>query len=68
MTAIWQRNNVGGMPLYEYRCTACDERFARAESIAAHDRRSAGPTCPKCNSSAVERVISPFFAKTVRKS
>ena len=56
------------MPLYEYRCTACNARFSRAESIAAHDRRAGQPSCPKCRSTAVERVISPFFAKTVRKS
>jgi len=54
------------MPLYEYRCTACHEQFARTESITEHgDRR---PRCPKCESRAVEPVFSPFFAKTVRKS
>lgn len=54
------------MPLYEYHCTACDERFARTESIAKHARTK--PPCPKCGSRAVEPVFSPFFAKTVRKS
>lgn len=56
------------MPLYEYRCTACNARFARTEPIAAHSGRRSRPACPKCRSAAVERVISPFFAKTVRKS
>jgi len=60
------------MPIYEYRCTKCDERFARHEAIGEHGRqrppRPPRPTCPKCGSRAVEPVISPFFAKTVRKS
>jgi putative FmdB family regulatory protein len=55
------------MPLYEYRCTACDALFSRAESMAEHAVHSA-PACPKCDSPAVEPVFSDFFAKTVRKS
>lgn len=54
------------MPIYEYRCTTCGERFSQHEGIDEH-----GPTpppCPKCQSRAVEQVLSPFFAKTVRKS
>lgn len=54
------------MPLYEYRCTACNEQFARTESITEHGGQL--PRCPKCKSPAVEPVFSPFFAKTVRKS
>ncbi|MGH7521541.1 MAG: FmdB family zinc ribbon protein [Gemmatimonadales bacterium] len=55
------------MPLYEYRCMACDARFSRTESMAEHSARP-GPACPKCDSRAVEPVFSDFFAKTVRKS
>jgi putative FmdB family regulatory protein len=55
------------MPLYEYRCTECENRFARAESMSEHSAR-ARPACPKCRSRAVEPVFSDFFAKTVRKS
>jgi len=55
------------MPLYEYRCTACDERFSRMESMAEHAARPR-PVCPSCKSRAVELVFSDFFAKTVRKS
>ena len=55
------------MPLYEYRCKVCDERFARTESMTKHSARPR-PTCPKCKSPAVEPVFSDFFAKTVRKS
>lgn len=56
------------MPLYEYRCTACQERFTRTESIADHANTRSRVACPKCASAAVEPVFSPFFAKTVRKS
>ena len=55
------------MPLYEYRCTACDALFSRSESMAEHSVHSV-PACPKCDSPAVEPVFSDFFAKTVRKS
>lgn len=56
------------MPLYEYRCTACQERFARTETITEHAKARSRPACPKCQSPAVEPVFSEFFAKTVRKS
>jgi len=55
------------MPLYEYRCTACDKRFSRTESMAEHGASST-PLCPACESRTVEPVFSDFFAKTVRKS
>src|SRR5262245_16355365 len=55
------------MPLYEYRCTACDVLFSRTESMAEHSAHRA-PACPECGSRAVEPVVSDFFAKTVRKS
>lgn len=54
------------MPIYEYRCTECDARFSRQEAIAEHGLTP--PVCPRCQSRAVEQLLSPFFAKTVRKS
>ncbi|HVH69355.1 MAG TPA: zinc ribbon domain-containing protein [Gemmatimonadales bacterium] len=54
------------MPIYEYRCTKCRARFSTQEGIDEHARKR--PACPKCKSHAVEQVLSPFFAKTVRKS
>ncbi|MGH8622221.1 MAG: FmdB family zinc ribbon protein, partial [Burkholderiales bacterium] len=41
------------MPLYEYHCTKCDERFARTESMAEHGSGKR-PACPRCSSRAVE--------------
>jgi putative FmdB family regulatory protein len=67
LTPVSARNNVERvMPIYEYRCTKCRARFSRQEAIAEHARKR--PACPKCKSHAVEQVLSPFFAKTVRKS
>jgi len=54
------------MPTYEYACTKCNERFTRHESIGDHGRDR--PICPKCGARVVEPVLSPFFAKTIRKS
>jgi putative FmdB family regulatory protein len=54
------------MPIYEYRCTKCGHRWSTAESVADHDRSH--PACPQCRSRAVAQVVTPFFAKTVRKS
>src|SRR5437867_9118447 len=36
LTVVLHGNNVGRMPLYEYRCTACEELFARTETMAEH--------------------------------
>lgn len=54
------------MPIYEYRCLECEERFERPEHIEEHS--TADPKCPSCGSSKVEQVYSAFFAKTSRKS
>jgi putative FmdB family regulatory protein len=67
LTPVSAANNVGAtMPIYEYHCTKCDAHFTRQEGIEEHAR--ARPTCPACQSRAVEPLLSPFFAKTVRKS
>ncbi len=55
------------MPVYEYRCRSCDERFTKTESIAEHSA-SGHTVCPKCRSTEVERVISASYPRTARKS
>ena len=55
------------MPTYDYRCSACNERFSRQESIAAH-AQAGQVTCPKCRSTEVERLISAPYPRTPRKS
>ena len=43
------------MPIYEYRCTACDERFE--ELVRNPDVTVA---CPACGDAQAERLLSVF--------
>jgi putative FmdB family regulatory protein len=45
------------MPIYEYRCTVCDERFSLLQPIGA---AGTDVHCPKCESTKVERQLSTF--------
>lgn len=54
------------MPVYEYRCQDCGETFERTEHVDEH--QTAHPRCPKCGSENVTHVVTPFFAKTSKKS
>ena len=45
------------MPLYEYECKECSERFALLRHM---DDSDAEVECPKCGASPVERVFSLF--------
>jgi putative FmdB family regulatory protein len=42
------------MPIYEYRCEACEERFE--EFLTSSDKPA--PPCPKCGSTEVTRLLS----------
>lgn len=44
------------MPIFEYRCTACGERYETLVSRA--DR--ATPHCPRCGAARAERLFSTF--------
>jgi putative FmdB family regulatory protein len=54
------------MPLYEYACRKCGKKFSEVLSIKVHDTKKI--QCPKCQSTEVQKIIEPFFAKTARKS
>jgi putative FmdB family regulatory protein len=54
------------MPLYEYACRKCGEKFSEVLTIKEHDTKKI--QCPKCKSTEVGKIIEPFFAKTARKS
>lgn len=43
------------MPIYEYHCRACGERFEKIVRGGA-----ARPTCPACSGRKVERLPSAF--------
>lgn len=51
---------------YDYRCTSCDHAFTR--HLPMRDLGRVKVTCPACGSAKVERVFTPFYAKTIRKS
>jgi len=44
------------MPIYEYRCTACDEEFE--ELVSASVKES--PPCPNCGAKGANRRFSMF--------
>jgi putative FmdB family regulatory protein len=45
------------MPIYEYRCSDCGQRFVRLQRMGAG---SEGVICPHCSTTAVERLPSVF--------
>jgi len=48
------------MPIYEYRCQGCRQKF---EQLVRSSRKAdKGITCPKCGSQEVERQLSAFSA------
>ena len=54
------------MPTYDYACTKCGRKFAVTHPITDHPAKAA--RCPRCASRKVQRRITPFFAKTSKKS
>lgn len=54
------------MPTYEYRCRKCGEKFDVAEHLEQHQKEP--HRCPKCQSEEVEPQVTPFYAKTSKKS
>lgn len=53
------------MPTYAYQCRNCGAEFERIESLS---ERAARAPCPKCGSRHVEQRMTPFYARTARKS
>jgi putative FmdB family regulatory protein len=54
------------MPLYDYRCKNCGKTFTAVLSLKERERGQV--VCPGCGLSRVEPLMSPFMAKTDRKS
>jgi putative FmdB family regulatory protein len=50
------------MPLYEYRCLACDHVF---EALV---RGTDTATCPSCNGRDLERLLSSFAVNSEERS
>jgi putative FmdB family regulatory protein len=47
------------MPIYEYRCEACERRFEVLTSFAERERSH---TCPSCESTRTRVQVSSFAA------
>ncbi len=45
------------MPIYEYICLKCDEKFALLQSLYPPENNT---ECPKCASKEVKKIISSF--------
>lgn len=45
------------MPIYEYECTKCSEKFEVLQKISEGNE---GLRCPKCDADAPRRVVSAF--------
>ena len=48
------------MPTYEYRCQSCN---VKSSFFVRSMRQKLSPSCPECQSSDMERVISPVSFK-----
>lgn len=47
------------MPIYEYQCTKCGEKFSVRQSIGEDGSKL---NCPKCDAQNPTRLISSFFS------
>ena len=49
------------MPIYEYECRICKERFELVQKMTEGNE---GLCCPKCDADKPERVLSAFCSET----
>lgn len=54
------------MPIYEYECEECRERFEKF--VQSMQNAEKNVTCPKCGSSHVHKVLSLFGVRGGSKS
>ena len=47
------------MPIYEYQCTQCGQKFEVRQAIG---EGSSGLSCPKCHAGEPKRLFSSFFS------
>ena len=47
------------MPIYEYQCTECGERFEVRQAIGED---GSNLSCPKCHAQNLKRLFSSFFS------
>jgi putative FmdB family regulatory protein len=51
------------MPIYEYECRKCRERFEVLQKASDTDE---GLSCPKCEADKPERVLSAFCSVSAK--
>ncbi len=49
------------MPLYEYQCDACGEKFEKMIRFSEQNQR---PECPVCQSKETHKLVSIFASST----
>ena len=54
------------MPMYDYKCLACNKEFLLALTLKEHESGTAA--CPSCGSKKLEQEITSFIVKTASKS
>ena len=47
------------MPIYEYKCTKCDETFEEFQNVNEGNEKL---NCPKCGEPKPEKIFSAFAA------
>jgi len=50
------------MPLYEYQCGACGQRFEELVSVSAE-----APACPSCGAAGATRILSAVCGRASGK-
>jgi putative FmdB family regulatory protein len=53
------------MPIYEYQCIKCGEKFEVRQSIGEDGAKL---NCPKCNAGNPKRLFSSFFSPSSSSS
>jgi len=53
------------MPIYEYECQSCKERFEVLQKMNEDNSRV---RCPRCNADGPQRVLSSFSSGSVKSS
>jgi putative FmdB family regulatory protein len=53
------------MPIYEYECRGCKERF---EVLQKMNEDSSHLRCPKCQTDRPKRVLSSFSSSSTKSS
>ncbi len=54
------------MPSYDFRCEKCKKKFGLTMTISEYEKTKV--RCPKCKSTRVRQLLTPFRVVTSRKS